>query len=687
MVQSVYVTSLEADSGKSTVAIGLMEGLAGQGRVAPFRPVVASHTEPDTVLEVLLEQTSGFSYEECIGVTYDEVHTDPETAHTRIIERYRRLAGRADSVVVLGSDYTGPADTSEFDLNVDVAANIGAAIVLVVSALGREVAETNRTIELAVADATRRHGRVAGLVVNRVAPDHLDAYTPSLDGSTPVWTLPEVTLLASPTVGEILTELGAEVVSGDPELFAREAESMLVAGMNVPHVLERLREGQLVISASDRQEMLVALVAAHAAESFPSLSGVVLYGGYETPEVVERLVGGFGQHLPVLATPRDSFATASIASRVRPALTTASRRKIEVASQTFRTHVPIDQLQALLATDHAPVVTPLMFEAELLERARTDRKRIVLPEGEDDRILKAAALLLERDVADLTILGEEASILARAAELGLDLSGAQVLSLHDPELLDRFADEYAHMRSHKGMTPEQARPLMEDCSYFGTMMVHLGLADGMVSGATHTTAHTIRPSFEIIRTQPGTSIVSSVFLMLMSDRVLVFGDCAVNPAPTAEQLADIAISSAQTAAGFGVEPRVAMLSYSTGSSGSGADVDRVREATRLVRERAPQLAVEGPIQYDAAVDPTVALAKLPDSDVAGRATVLIFPDLNTGNNTYKAVQRSAGAVAVGPVLQGLNKPVNDLSRGALVHDIVNTVAITAVQAQVLAAGA
>jgi phosphate acetyltransferase len=328
-----------------------------------------------------------------------------------------------------------------------------------------------------------------------------------------------------------------------------------------------------------------------------------------------------------------------------------------------------------------------MFEAELLDRARADRKRIVLPEGEDDRILRAAAILLERDVADLTILGEEAAIRARAEELGLDLSGAQLLSLQDPELLDRFSEEYARLRAHKGMTVEEARPIMADCSYFGTMMVHLGLADGMVSGAAHTTAHTIRPSFEIIRTRPDTSIVSSVFLMLMADRVLVFGDCAVNPDPTAEQLADIAISSARTAAGFGVEPRVAMLSYSTGSSGAGADVDRVREATRIVRERAPELAVEGPIQYDAAVDPTVTMAKLPDSDVAGRATVLIFPDLNTGNNTYKAVQRSAGAVAVGPVLQGLNKPVNDLSRGALVHDIVNTVAITAVQAQTLGAGA
>ena len=288
-------------------------------------------------------------------------------------------------------------------------------------------------------------------------------------------------------------------------------------------------------------------------------------------------------------------------------------------------------------------------------------------------------------MADLTILGEEGSVRSRAAELGLNLDGARVLSPNNPDLVHQFAEEYARLRAHKGMRVERAVEIVPDVSYFGTMMVHLGLADGMVSGALHTTAHTIKPSFEIIKTKPGVSIVSSSFLMLMEDRVLVYADCAVNPDPTAPQLADIAISSAETAAQFGVEPRIAMLSYSTGTSGSGADVDKVREATEIVRERAPHLSVEGPIQYDAAVDASVAQTKLPGSDVAGRATVFIFPDLNTGNNTYKAVQRSAGAVAVGPVLQGLNKPVNDLSRGALVHDIVNTVAITAVQAQAQAA--
>ena len=346
----------------------------------------------------------------------------------------------------------------------------------------------------------------------------------------------------------------------------------------------------------------------------------------------------------------------------------------------METHVDTTDLLAQLAIPIPTVVTPQMFTHQLLERARADRKRIVLPEGEDDRILKAAGRLLQRNVAELTILGDEQRIRARSAELGVDLSDAKVLNPQTSELCDQFAEQYAELRRHKGVTVEQARETIHDVSYFGTMLVHNDMVDGMVSGATHTTAHTVRPAFEIIKTLPGITTVSSIFLMCLADRVLAYGDCAIVPDPTSEELADIAISSARTAAQFSIEPRVAMLSYSTGTSGTGADVDKVRAATDLVRQREPDLLVDGPIQYDAAVDPTTAASKMPDSKVAGRATVLIFPDLNTGNNTYKAVQRSAGAIAIGPVLQGLKKPVNDLSRGALIEDIVNTVAITAIQA-------
>ena len=336
---------------------------------------------------------------------------------------------------------------------------------------------------------------------------------------------------------------------------------------------------------------------------------------------------------------------------------------------------------ALRATAAPTAVTPLAFQADLIERAHADRKRIVLPEPDDDRVLQAAAQVLAAGIADITFVGDADYVAKRSGELGLDLSAAQVVSVDDPAYLERYAEEFARLRAKKGVTLEQAREKVTDVSYFGTMMVHMGDADGMVSGAAHTTAHTIVPSFQIIKTAPGVSVVSSIFLMAMKDRVWAFGDCAVNPNPTPEQLADIAVTSARTAAQFGVTPRVAMLSYSTGTSGAGPDVDVVVEATRLAREKAPELAIEGPIQFDAAVDAAVASKKLPGSDVAGKATVFVFPSLEAGNIGYKAVQRSSGALAVGPVLQGLNKPVNDLSRGALIEDIVNTVALTAVQAQ------
>ncbi|SKT78104.1 phosphate acetyltransferase [Mycobacteroides abscessus subsp. abscessus] len=471
------------------------------------------------------------------------------------------------------------------------------------------------------------------------------------------------------------------LVSGDEALLSREATSFMVAGMTAEHCLERLKEGQAVIFPADRSDVLLAVASAHVAEGFPSLSAIILNGGLKLHPRIADLVDGIGLRLPIIETDSGTFETASAAAHARGRVTVASARKIDTALALMDRYVDGADLVAQLAIPIPSVTTPQMFEYQLLDRARDNRKRIVLPEGDDDRILKAAGRLLQRQVADLTILGEEAEIRSRAAELGVDISNALVVSPKTSDLAEKFADQYFELRKHKGMTPDRAREIMRNVSYFGTMLVYNDIVDGMVSGAAHTTAHTIRPAFEVIRTTSGVSTVSSIFLMCLADRVLAYGDCAIVPDPTSEQLADIAISSARTAAQFGIDPRVAMLSYSTGSSGSGADVEKVRIATELVRSRQPELLVEGPIQYDAAVEPSVAATKMPDSPVAGRATVLIFPDLNTGNNTYKAVQRSAGAIAIGPVLQGLRKPINDLSRGALVEDIVNTVAITAIQAQ------
>jgi phosphate acetyltransferase len=487
-------------------------------------------------------------------------------------------------------------------------------------------------------------------------------------------------VLVAPSVRTVMEAIDGTLLRGDPELLAREALGVVVAAMSMVNVLPRLIDGSIVVVPGDRAEVLLAVVMANASATFPSIAGIVLNGGFDIPEPIDRLLDGVRTTLPIIRTELGSYETAVRITKSRGRLAADSQRKYDTALALFEQYVNADALLARLDVSRADVVTPLMFEYGLLDRARQHRKHIVLPEGEDDRILRAAATLLARGVAQLTILGEEIEVRSRAIGLGLDISGAAVVSPFDDILRMRFAVEYARLRVHKGITIDQAADTVTDPSYFGTMMVHLGLADGMVSGAAHTTAHTIRPAFEIIKTRDDVSVVSSVFLMALADRVLVYGDCAVIPDPTAGQLADIAISSSETAAQFGIEPRVAMLSYSTGDSGAGADVEKVRQATALVRSRMPDLAVEGPIQYDAAADAAVAATKMPNSTVAGRATVFIFPDLNTGNNTYKAVQRSAGAVAIGPVLQGLRKPINDLSRGALVDDIVNTVAITAIQA-------
>ncbi|MDO5700970.1 MAG: phosphate acetyltransferase [Bowdeniella nasicola] len=684
MAKSIYVASPEGGTGKSTVALGLIDLFTKRvEKVGIFRPV-ARPGAPDPLIELLLQRVSvELTYDDVVAVTYDDLHADHEAALTRIVEKYRALENHCDLVVILGSDYTDVAGPAELAFNAEVAANLGAPVLLTIRGYERTAEDIAQVTQLAISELAAGHASVVGVVVGRAEADAADDIRAALGSDLPSWVIPEAPLLGAPTVADLCAALDGERLSGDQDLFNREAESLLVCGMSAEHILDRLAEGQVAIAAGDRSELLITLLAAHAADGFPSLAGIILNGGYTPAPTMRKLVEGFAPQLPIISCSLNTYETAERAGSTRGGLTTRTQRKIDTALKLTEQHLPADEIASLLEVPHPSVVTPLMFEAELLERAKGADRHVVLPEGEDDRILRAASTLLARGTARLTILGVESQVRSRAAELGLDIENAAILDPQTSDYLDEFAAEYARLRAHKGMTEDRAHEIVRDVSYFGTLMVHLGYADGMVSGATHTTAHTIKPSFEIIKTQPGTSIVSSVFLMLLADRVLVYGDCAVNPDPSAEQLADIAISSAATAEQFGIEPRVAMLSYSTGSSGSGADVDKVREATALVRERSPELLVEGPIQYDAAVDAAVASTKMPDSKVAGRATVFVFPDLNTGNNTYKAVQRSAGAVAVGPVLQGLNKPVNDLSRGALVHDIVNTVAITAIQAEAL----
>jgi phosphate acetyltransferase len=686
-ISAIYVASPEGDTGKSTIALGILHRLAATvAKVGVFRPITRLHEDRDYILELLLAHTTaGLPYEDCVGVNYAQLHEDPDGALADIVDRFHRVAEQCDAVVIVGSDYTDVASPSELSANARIAVNLGAPVVLAVRAKDRTPDEVAHVVELCLAEIASQHAHTAAVVANRCDPEQVAAVSEALARVEPKtlksYVLPEEPLLVAPSVAELCAAVHGTLISGDDDLLSREATSLLVAGMTAEHVLERIHDGMAVITPGDRSDVVLAMVSAHAAEGFPSLSGIILNGGLPMHPSIAALVAGLGLRLPIVATDLGTYETARAVAQARGRVTASSQRKIDTALALMDTYVDTADLIAQLSISVPTVTTPQMFTFMLLDRAKSDRKRIVLPEGDDDRILKAAGRLLKRSVADLTILGDEPVVRARAAELGVDLSAATVLDPRTSELCDQFAEQYAELRKRKGVTVEQAREIIHDVSYFGTMLVHNDMVDGMVSGAAHTTAHTVRPAFEIIKTRPDVNTVSSIFLMCLADQVLAYGDCAIVPDPTSEQLADIAISSARTAAQFGIEPRVAMLSYSTGTSGTGADVDKVRTATELVRQREPDLLVEGPIQYDAAVEPSVAATKMPDSPVAGRATVLIFPDLNTGNNTYKAVQRSAGAIAIGPVLQGLNKPVNDLSRGALVEDIVNTVAITAIQAQ------
>jgi len=687
--RSVYIAAPEGLTGKSAVALGLLDALTREvGSVGVFRPLTTSGSrsdELDLTVDLLVNQPGiSQSYEEALGVTYDAARANADEALHVIVERFGQLTDRFDVILVVGSDYTDVASGTELSLNGKIAANLGSPVVLVVHGRERSPEQVRAAAASAIAELRANHVQTVAMIANRVAEDAADAIRMALAELPDVVSaaIPESPLLSAPTFRALVEAADGELVLGSQAWMDREALNVIVAAMSLPHVLDRLVPDVAVIAPSDRTDLIPGLMLAHQSGTFPTLAGLLLTGGYEIPESIQRLSEGVQQDLPIAMTDLGTFTTAERVMRVRGPITKASSRKIETAHRVFSEQVDQAALLAAINVPASEVRTPLMFEYQLIERARINRQRIVLPESEDDRILEAAAILLRRGVANLILLGDETKVRARASALGLDLDEASVVSPQDPELVERFAAAYAEARAHKGMTLERAREVVTDVSYFGTMMVHLGLADGMVSGAVNTTAHTIRPALEFVKTKPGGSTVS-VFLMCLADRVLAYGDCAVIPEPTTEQLADIAISSAETAQQFGIEPRVAMLSYSTGTSGSGAEVEKVRAATALVRERAPDLLLEGPIQYDAAIDPAVARTKLPNSPVAGRATVFIFPDLNTGNNTYKAVQRSAHAIAIGPVLQGLRKPVNDLSRGALVSDIVNTVAITAVQAQAI----
>ncbi len=699
MANKLYVAGTEPRTGKSAIILGLMELLKRNvKKVAFFRPLIDvdhSRGERDNTIMLLKSQYHlSYDYEEMYAFTIAEAGQliamgRTEELHEAILAKYDKLAATADFILCEGVELEGATASFDFDLNVEISNNLGCPVMLVARGKMKTIPGLVRSIKRYHDSFTKRGCDLVATVINRVHPDSVSAIEKRLADekiakNQLVYIIPNNENLGNPSVGEIARLLNAELLYGEENL-TRHVRSFTIAAMQLRNLLARIEYGTLIITPGDRSDVILSCLAAVQSMSMPNISGIMLTGGLIPEEPVQKVIEGFGDSVPIISVHENTFQVAIRVENIHAAITPDNNRKIIQALAVFERHVDVDELSEKIIKTTTTTVTPKMFESQILQRAKADKQHIVLPEGETDRVLKAAEILLRRDVVDLTLLGRKERIQKRISVLGLHLESAQIIDPIKAPRFNEYVETYYELRKDKGITRSVARDIMADLNFFGTMMIYKGHADGMVSGANHTTADTIRPAFQFIKTKDDCSIVSSVLLMCFHDRVLAYGDCAVNPDPTAEQLAEIALSSAKTAELFGINPRVAMLSYSSGRSGKGQQVEKVRKATEIAQEKAqgiyPGLEIEGPIQYDAAVDKEVAHTKMPESKVAGKATVFIFPDLNTGNNTYKAVQRSAGVVVVGPILQGLKKPVNDLSRGCLVPDIVNTVAITAVQAQ------
>jgi phosphate acetyltransferase len=695
MSKNVFIATSEPYSGKSVIALGLVNMLLGKAKkVGYFKPII--NTDPkekkdDHVAAVTEYFGLSESYEDTFVFTRAQAlqmiqNKSQGEMIDAIISKFKKLEEYYDFTVVEGSDFIGEGIAFEFDANISMAKNLGSPAIIVISGENKTTAQVVTTAVAVLHNFQAREVQVLAVVANRVnveqANDVKQLLTMQLPDGMIITVIPFEKGLNSPTMQEINERLGGKLLFGEDQL-ANQVDHFITGAMEVANFLNHLKENVLIVTPGDRGDIIISALQANLSTSYPKISGIVLSAGFEPEESVMRLIQGSPSIMPIISVKTGTFETTSKIGSIKSRMTPGNRTKIQLAIDVFEKYVDVKALDEKMITFKPEGITPHMFQYQLTKWARNEIKHIVLPEGNEDRILKAAARLIDQKIVELTLLGDPAEIAASVKRLGLslDLKSIRIIDPVRSEYFEDYVHTFYELRKHKKVELAMARDTMTDVSYFGTMMVYKGHADGMVSGAVHTTQHTIRPALQFVKTKPGISVVSSVFFMCLPDRVCVFGDCAVNPNPSAEQLAEIAISSAESSHRFGIEPRVAMLSYSSGTSGEGEEVEKVRRATEIVKQKRPDLKVEGPIQYDAAVDPEVGHQKMPDSEVAGKATVLIFPDLNTGNNTYKAVQRETGALAIGPMLQGLNKPVNDLSRGCTVDDIFNTVIITAIQSQ------
>jgi phosphate acetyltransferase len=695
MIKTVFIASTEPYSGKSIISIGLVNMILGKAqKIGFFKPIINQNVlesrdnHIDTILTyfdlaIAYEDTNAFTWPE--AMRHMETESQGEMMDT-IIRKFKYLEEKYDFTVVEGTDYLGEGAAFEFEINVQIAKNLRAPVIVVVSGENKTTAQVVNGAITAIHNFEAREIQVLAIVANKVKPESVDdvkeLLTKQLSPDTLIAVIPGDKSLQNPSMKEVYENLNGKLLFGRDHL-SNQVDNFVTGAMQVPNFLNYLKENVLIVTPGDRGDIIICALQANMSTSYPKVAGIVLTAGYEPEEPIIKLIEGSQGVMPIIAVNSGTFETSNIIGSIRSKISADNPKKIQLAIDTFNKYINLPELDKRIITLKPSGITPRMFQYQITSWAKSNKKHIVLPEGTDERILKAAARLISQEIVTLTLLGDAEQILGivKRLSINLDLSKVKIVNPATDEHYDDYVNTLYELRRSKNVNLEMARDMMTDVSYFGTMMVYKGHADGMVSGAVHTTQHTIRPALQFLKTKPGISVVSSVFFMCLADRVSVFGDCAVNPNPTAEQLAEIAISSAESSKRFGIEPRVAMLSYSSGTSGEGEDVEKVRRATEIVKLKHPELKIEGPIQYDAAVDPAIGNSKMPGSEVAGRASVLIFPDLNTGNNTYKAVQRETGALAIGPMLQGLNKPVNDLSRGCTVDDVFNTVIITAIQCQ------
>ncbi|MEN8966302.1 MAG: phosphate acetyltransferase [Polaribacter sp.] len=694
MSKAIYIATVESDSGKSLISLGLLRMmLIKSAKVGYFRPIINEfneHSYDEHTNTAIKFFNLDINYKDCFAYTQSEVvellsEGKADDVIHNVIKKYKKLEASYDYVLVEGTDFSGEGGFTELDVNLMIAKNLGIPALIVGSGNGKKKKDFINTMQLSYNSFINKEVDVIGIIANKIEVDEVDYIRKELIKSFPeklqIDIIPKVDFLAFPTVKEVVQALKGRVLFGK-QFLDNAIGSYSTGAMQLRNYLTRIKENALVITPGDRADIILGALQANASKNYPKIAGIILTGSLVPEDAIIKLIEGVQSTVPIIAVDGGTFKITNKIGAVKSKIYATHNKKILLSLDTFDKYVNAEGLTNILTSYHSDRLTPSMFQYNLLQKARAHKKHIVLPEGDDERIIRAAARLQLLDIVDLTLLGDKRTIQLKCDQIGIqiDLDKINVLNPEDSIHNKEFANTLFNARKHKGMTETTAMDLTRDVSYYGTLMILNGLADGMVSGAVHTTMHTIKPALQLIKTKPNVSIVSSVFFMCLSDRVSVMGDCAVNPNPNAEQLSEIAISSALSAEAFGIEAKVAMLSYSSGSSGKGEEVEKVRKATQLVKAKNPNLKIEGPIQYDAAVDTSVAKTKMPNSDVAGQASVLIFPDLNTGNNTYKAIQRETGALAIGPMLQGLNKPVNDLSRGCTVDDIFNTVLLTAIQA-------